>query len=150
MLKHKLLHPDINAILGRAGHTSTVLIADANYPAASTLGPNAELISLNLMPGVVLCEQVLEALCSAIPFERAQTMAYATEGPYALDHDPPVWEKYRAVFTQNNVALELEPLERFEFYETVATDEHVLTIQTADQHLYANLLLTIGVRMPGE
>jgi L-fucose mutarotase len=148
MLKHKLIHPDILAIIARAGHTSKVLIADANYPAASTLGPVAELVSLNLMPGVVLCAQVLEALVSAMPVERAQTMAYATDGPYGLSSDPPVWADYRRVFKEGGVNVELEPLERFEFYKQVATDEHVLTIQTADQHLYANLLLTIGVVFP--
>ena len=30
--------------------------------------------------------------------------------------------------------------------KAVATDDHVLTIQTADQQLFANVLLTIGVR----
>ena len=44
-----------------------VLIADGNYPASSTLGPRAELVSLNLAPGIVACSQVLEALLSAIP-----------------------------------------------------------------------------------
>jgi L-fucose mutarotase len=38
MLKHKLIHPTINAILGAAGHHSTILIADGNYPAASKRG----------------------------------------------------------------------------------------------------------------
>ena len=36
---------------------------------------------------------------------------------------------------------------RRQFYEAVATRDHVLTIQTADQQRFANLLLTIGVRM---
>ena len=31
--------------------------------------------------------------------------------------------------------------------EAVATADHVLTIQTADQQRYANVLLTVGVRM---
>ena len=60
MLKHTLLHPDITAALGRAGHHSKVLIADGNYPCSSTLGPNAKLVCLNLRPGVVTCTQVLE------------------------------------------------------------------------------------------
>ena len=62
MLKHQLIHPQINAILGRAGHHGTILIADGNYPASSTLGPNAQLVSLNLAPGLVTCSQVLEVL----------------------------------------------------------------------------------------
>ena len=38
------------------------------------------------------------------------------------------------------------PLLRDGTLEAVATADHVLTIQTADQHLFANLLLAIGVR----
>ena len=39
MLRHKLIHPQITAVLAAAGHHSTVLIADGNYPAASKRGP---------------------------------------------------------------------------------------------------------------
>ena len=61
MLKQQLLHGKILEVLARAGHHGKVLIADGNYPASSTLGPNAELVSLALSPGVVNCTQVLEA-----------------------------------------------------------------------------------------
>ena len=70
MLKHQLLHPEITAVLARAGHSSQVLIADGNYPASSTLGPHAQLISLNLAPGVVTVNQVLQVLVTAIPSRR--------------------------------------------------------------------------------
>jgi len=147
MLKHRLIHPRINEILGRAGHHSKVLIADGNYPASSTLGPRAEQVSLNLMPGVVNCTQVLEALLSAIPIERANTMMYEKTGPYALSEDPPVWANYRKAMKDAGLKLDLEPIEKWEFYKAVNTSDHVLTIQTADQQRFANLLLTIGVRM---
>ena len=52
------------------------------------------------------------------------------------------------MFKNAAVELELDPIEQFEFYKTVAQPEHVLTIQTGDQALYANLLLTIGVQTP--
>ncbi len=114
---------------------------------SATLGPNAELVSLNLMPGVVTCDQVLQALLSAVPFERANTMMYETSGPYALSEDPPVWADYRRTIKAVGLSLELEPIEKWEFYKAVSTPDHVLTIQTADQQRFANLLLTIGVRM---
>jgi L-fucose mutarotase len=148
MLKHKLIHPQINEILGRAGHHARVLIADGNYPASSTLGPNAQLVSLNLSPGIVSCTQVLTALVSAIPIDHAFTMLPETSGPYAMREDPPVWAQYRQVFKEAGMPLELEPIEKWEFYKRVNTTDHVLTIQTADQHLFANLLLAIGVRQP--
>lgn len=147
MLKHGLIHPKILEVLGRAGHHGKVLIADGNYPASSTLGPNAELVSLNLSPGIVTCAQVLEALLSASPFERANTMMYETSGPYALREDPPAWGTYRDVLKAARSDLKLEPIEKWEFYKAVATTDHVLTIHTADQQRFANLLLTIGVRM---
>jgi L-fucose mutarotase len=147
MLKHELIHPEINAVLGAGGHHSSVLIADGNYPAASKKGPHARVVSLNLSPGIVTCDQVLRAILSAVPVERVNTMQYETEGPYALDGDPPVWDEYRATIGSLGLPLELEPVEKWAFYEAVATPDHILTVQTADQQRYANVLLHIGVRM---
>lgn len=147
MLKHTLIHPKILEVIARAGHHGKILIADGNYPASSTLGPNAELVSLNLSPGLVTCTQVLDALVTAIPIEEANTMMYETTGPYALHEDPPVWNEYRSVFKKHNMALDLKPIEKWAFYKAVDTKDHVLTIQTADQQRFANLLLSIGVRM---
>lgn len=149
MLNHRLIHPQINAVLGQAGHHSTVLIADGNYPAASKKGPNAQVISMNLMPGVINCNQALEAVLSAVPVEAVQTMMYETEGLYALDGDPLVWDDYRQTIETMGIDLQLAAIEKWAFYEAVATADHVLTIQTADQQRFANVLVTLGVRMDG-
>ena len=147
MLKTKLIHPQILAAIARAGHHGSILIADGNYPASSKKGPNAELVHLNLMPGLVTCNQVLEAILSVAPIEQINTMMYELEGPYALKEDPPVWDQYRATIADAKLDLKLEPIEKWAFYDAVATDDHILTIQTADQQRYANILLSIGVRM---
>jgi len=149
MLRHQLIHPQISGILAAAGHHATILIADGNYPASSKRGPRAELVSLNLMPGVVTCDQVLQAILSAVPIEQIRTMQPETEGPYAIPGDPPVWTEYRRSIAQAELDLTLEPIEKWAFYEAVTTADHVLTVQTADQQRYANLLLSIGVRMDG-
>lgn len=146
MLKHTLIHPEISAVLARAGHHAKVLIADGHYPASTTLGPNAQLVSLNLAPGLVTCDQVLRTLLTAIPIEAANTMQYQTEGEYALTEDPPVWAEYRKSLSDARVGVELEPIEKWAFYDAVATKDLVLTIQTAELQTWANLLLTIGVR----
>jgi L-fucose mutarotase/ribose pyranase (RbsD/FucU family) len=65
MLNTPLVHPDILRILAQAGHHSKVLIADGNYPAANKRGPRAELVSLQLSPGVPTVAQVFEADGSA-------------------------------------------------------------------------------------
>jgi len=147
MLTSQLLHPTISRVLAEAGHHATILIADGNYPASSKRGPRCELVSLNLMPGVVTCNQVLQAIASAIPIEEACTMMTETEGPYALDGDPPVWADYRTTLKAAGLTLELHPIDKWKFYEAVATNDHVLTIQTADTQRYANILLSVGVRM---
>ena len=91
LLHSKLIHPEINGILGQAGHHSKVLISDGNYPASSKIGPEAELVSLNLSPGVVTCSQVLRALVTAIPLEAINTMGIPKDDPYAKPGPPPVW-----------------------------------------------------------
>jgi L-fucose mutarotase len=147
VLKHQLIHPKINEILGRAGHHAKILIADGNYPVSTKKGPNAELVCLNLSPGVVTVAQALAAVISAIPLEAANTMGYEKTGPYALMEDPPVWDEFRRILAAAGLNLKLAPIEKWDFYTAVGTPDHVLTIQTADQQRFANLLLTVGVRM---
>lgn len=148
MLKHTLIHPKINEAIGRAGHHSKILLADGNYPASSTLGPNAELVSLNLRPGLVTVSQVLETLLTAVPIDIFNTMGIPADDPYAQD-DPPVWTEYRKILADAGVDRKLEPISKWDFYEAVRGPDLVLTIQTGDQALWANLLLSIGVRTPG-
>jgi L-fucose mutarotase len=147
MLKHRLIHPKINEVLGRAGHHAKILIADGNYPASTTLGPNAELVSLNLAPGMLTVSQVLRVLCTAVPIDIVNTMGIPEDDPYAAEGDPPVWAKYEAILKKQKLDLPLVPIPKWDFYEAVASKDHVLTIQTGDQALWANVLLSIGCRV---
>ena len=146
MLKHQLIHPKINEVLGRAGHHAKILIADGNYPASTKRGPNAELVCLNLTPGVITCSQALRALLSAIPVDHVNTMGIPSDDPYAKHGEPPAWNEYRQIIKAARLKLKLEPILKWDFYRAVESTDHVLTIQTADQALWANVLLTIGCR----
>jgi L-fucose mutarotase len=146
MLKHQLIHPKINEVLGRAGHHATILIADGNYPVSTKRGPNAELVCLNLSPGVVTVAQVLRAMLTAVPVDRANTMGIPPDDLYAQTGEPPVWNEFRAALKEAGLALQLAPIQKWEFYQAVGSPDHVLTIQTGDQALWANLLLTMGCR----
>ena len=146
MLKHQLIHPQINEVLGRAGHHAKILIADGNYPASTKKGPNATVVCLNLSPGVVTCEQVLRAVLSAIPVDQVNTMGIPADDPYAKFGEPPAWADYRQVLTEAGLSLKLEPILKWDFYAAVESNDHVLTIQTADQALWANVLLSVGCR----
>ncbi len=146
MLKTTLLHPEILRVLARAGHHSTILIADGNYPASSKKGAGAELVCLQLMPGVPSVSQVLRAILSAVPVDVINTMGIPPDDPYAKFGEPPVWAELRAIAAEEGVSAPIEPIAKWDFYKTVESTDHVLTIQTADQALWANVLLTIGCR----
>ncbi len=146
MLYHELLHPKITEVIARAGHHSKILIADGNYPASSKRGPNAEVVSLALSPGVVNCTQVLRTLLRAVPLDSIHTMGIPADDPYAQKGEPPVWSEYRSEIADAGLKLTLDPIQKWEFYDAVSSMDHVLTIQTADQSLWANILLVMGCR----
>lgn len=146
MLKHQLIHPRISEILARGGHHSTILIADGNYPASTKKGPNAEVVSLNLTPGVVNCSQILRAILSAVPIDHINTMGIPADDPYAKFGEPPVWNEFRGVIREAGLQIELVPILKWDFYKRVESPDHILTVQSADQALWANVLLTMGCR----
>ena len=148
MLNTPLLHPDILRILARSGHHSKVLIADGNYPAANKRGPRAELVSLQLMPGVPTVAQVFEAILGTVQIDEVNTMGVDRTDSYAAatPSDPAVWADYRRLLAASGSKSVLEPIVKWDFYKAVASDDHVLTIQTADKAPWANLLLSVGCR----
>lgn len=145
MLKTTLLHPEILRISARAGHHSRILIADGNYPASTKRGPAAELVCLQLSPGVPTVAQVLRALLTAVPVDALNTMGIPADDPYARFGEPPAWKDYRALAAEAGLGA-VEPISKWDFYRAVESPDHVLTIQTADQALWANVLVTLGCR----
>ena len=138
MLKTRLLHPQILAALGEAGHGATVLIADGNYPLATRSNPSAYQVFLNLEPGKLTVTDVLSVIADAIPVEAAHVM-----GPDD-DSEPSIYADFRAILPDN----ELARLGRFEFYDMARSSDCALAIATGEQRIYANILLTIGVVQP--
>ncbi len=139
MLTQRLTHPQILEALAAAGHGSKVLLTDANYPASTTLGDNAEQVYLNLAPGRPTVTETLEVILTAIPVESAAVMT-PPSGP-----EPPVFSEFRALLPRD---IELEELGRYEFYEAASEPDVCLQIITGEQRIFANILLTIGVVMP--
>ena len=140
MLRYQLLHPEILAALGGAGHGSQILIADGNYPFVTRSNPNARRVFLNLAPGLLTATDVLSVLVDAIPVEAAHVMV-----PDAGE-EPPIFGEFRSMLT----GMELYVLRRFEFYDAARGSDVALVIATGERRIYANILLTIGVVPPGE
>jgi L-fucose mutarotase len=138
MLKTRLLHPEILAALGEAGHGAQVLIADGNYPLATRSNPDGYRVFLNLAPGQLTVTDVVSVLADAIPIEAAHVM-----GPDD-DSEPGIYADFRELLPETP----LQRLGRFEFYDMARGPDTALAIATGEQRIYANILLTIGVVMP--
>ena len=140
MLKTGLIHPEILKALAGAGHTGKVVIADGDYPVATTKGPNAEIVHLNLMPGTVSATDTLKALLTTLVVEDA----YVMDVPPERD-EPEIWEEFRQLLKGHLPdGVEMKPMERFEFYDNAKKDDVALVIQTGETRDYACLILTIG------
>jgi L-fucose mutarotase len=146
MLKITLLHPDLLRLCAQAGHHAKILIADGNYPGATKKGPNAQLVSLQLMPGVPTVAQVLRAILSVVPVDVVNTMGIPPEDPYAAHGEPPAWNEFRSIVRDAGISAAIEPISKWDFYKAVESADHIVTVQTADQALWANVLLTVGCR----
>jgi len=149
VLKTLLLHPQILAALAGAGHGSLVLVADGNYPASTSRGPNVAVVHLNLRPGVVDAVTIVDALAQSVPVEEALVMAPMAQGAYAMADEPPIWAEFAAALARGGSPVPLQQVDRMAFYDLVATPQVALVVVSGDTRLYGNLLLRIGVRNDG-
>jgi L-fucose mutarotase len=138
MLRGTLIHPQILGALGAAGHGSLVLIADGNYPFTTGTNPAATHVYLNLAPGLISATDALRAITSAIPVEKATVMT-PDDGS-----TPAIFAEFEGLLP----GLPLTKINRFPFYDMAKDVNTALVIATAEQRIYANILLTIGVIMP--
>ncbi|GAA1720182.1 RbsD/FucU family protein [Isoptericola hypogeus] len=147
MLRYELLHPGMIGALAAAGHGSRVLLADANYPHSTGAPRGAARVHLNLRPGLLNVDQVLEVLLDAVPVEQAAVMVPGgvAGDVVAAGEEIPAHAGYRAMLGPDAGWQELD---RFAFYDAARSDDVALVVATGDQRVYANLLLTIGVRTP--
>jgi L-fucose mutarotase len=136
MLKTRLIHPEILEALAGSGHFSQVLIADGNFPIAGNRGSHARVVHLNLAPGLLDCVTVLDVLLEMVPVQAASVM----EPPQ--DYVPPIHSIYRKKLGEG---VEWSQMERWAFYDLIASPRTTLMIATGEQRRFANLLLEIGV-----
>ncbi|MEL0119861.1 MAG: RbsD/FucU domain-containing protein, partial [Opitutae bacterium] len=94
--------------------------------------------------------EVLRHILAVHPVEEAVIMDPLRDDPaiagYPEDWEPPVWQDYRKVFSESDQDQELKKIQKWEYYDYVTTADHVLTVQTGEQEMYANICLATGVR----
>lgn len=140
MLRQPLIHPPLLRALAAAGHGSRILLADANYPVATAVGPRADVVWLNLAPGLVDVLTLLDLLTGVVPIEGAAVMQ-PDGGP-----QPEIFVDFEDRLPDD---VRLERLGRPAFYRAARGDDLALAVATGEQRLFANLLLTVGVVPPG-
>ena len=142
MINGPLIHPPLLHALAGAGHGAKVLIADSNYPHVTYANPRSTVVFLNLAPGLVNATDVLEVLKKSIPIEAATIMVPASEGG---EVHVPIHDEFRAALPD----LEFTEVGRWDYYPLASADDVAVVIATGEARIYANVLLTIGVRQPG-
>jgi len=140
MINYTLTHPGLLAALAESGHGSKILIADANYPHNTGAPASARRIALNLRPGLLTIDQILEVLVDAVPLEAAAVMT-PPDGNWT--------EAVKGYERTLGTNVPIESHQRFEFYDAARSGDVALVIASGDTRHYANLLLTIGVRPDG-
>ena len=133
-----ILNPDLLKILMEMGHGDEIVIADGNFPSASTA---QRLVRLDghMIPGI------LEAMLKLFPLDTyvknpVGLMAVMPGDPYK----PVIWDTYRKIITDSKEPFtDFEYIEKFAFYERAKKAYAV--VATGESALYANMILKKGV-----
>ncbi len=139
MLKTNIIHPELIQALAEAGHGARILLADSNYPVTVKANPDARIVFLNFIPGMIGGVDIIRALVQTVQIESAIYMA-PPDGKM-----PAVVSEYRKLIPKS---APFASLERFDFYEEASTPDTSLVIASGEQRVYANLLMTVGVIPP--
>jgi L-fucose mutarotase len=132
------ISPDLIKVLMEMGHGDDLVIADGNFPAASTAQRLVRADGL-------ACLALLDAILSIFPLDQyvekpVALMAVVSGDPY----QPVIWQDYRKIILRYETAFtDFDYMERFAFYERARKAYAVLA--TSEMALYAKLILKKGV-----
>ena len=140
MLKQipSILSPELLKILMEMGHGDEIVIADGNFPSASTA---QRLVRLD---GHAIPD-ILDAMMKLFPLDTyvekpVGLMAVMPGDPYK----PVIWEEYRRIIEASKEPFkDFEYIEKFAFYDRAKKAYAV--IATGESALYANMILKKGV-----
>lgn len=132
-----ILSPELLKVLMEMGHGDEIVLADANFPAAS------------MARRLVRCDghnipELLEAVLQFLPLDTYVDMPVALMAVVPGDtFEPKIWDVYSATVERRERAVELELMERFAFYDRAR--EAYAIVATGERSLYANIILKKGV-----
>ena len=143
MLKNipPILSPEMLKVLCEMGHSDRIVIADANFPAAS-MGKNAIVLRADGHGAVELLDAILTVFPLDTYVEHPVTLMQVMPGDPV---ETPIWEEYKSVVGNHDGRGEdaFGDVERFAFYEEAKKAYAI--IATGEKALYANIILQKGV-----
>jgi L-fucose mutarotase len=130
--------PDLLKVLMEMGHGDEIVLADGNFPAASTAHRLIRCDGNNI-------PDLLDPILQFFPIDSlvdrpVALMAIDSEEP----SEPTIWEEYRQIIKGHvENFTEFELVERSAFYERVR--QAYVVVATSEMSLYANVILRKGV-----
>src|SRR5690606_25847318 len=135
-----IISPQLLKVLMEMGHSDEIVLADANFPAAS----HAQLL--------VRCDghsisELLHAILPLFPLDQYVDSPLALMDIVpgdAIGTSAPIWQQYKNIVAEYaEEETHFEKVERFAFYERAKTAYAI--VATSEQSLYGNLILKKGV-----
>jgi L-fucose mutarotase len=137
-----LLGPELLAHLRAMGHGDELIIADANFPAASVAR------RLVRADGVT-ATQMLAAVLTVLPLDTfADGAVRVMEVVGSAGQCAPITEEFRKIVTARSGQRfeHIVPVERFAFYERAR--QAYAVVATGERRTYANVILRKGIIEP--
>ena len=132
-----VIAPALLEMLRSMGHGDEIVIADANFPAA-TMG--RRLIRADGVDAV----RMVRAIVQLLPLDDfVQAAAFTMAVVDSPDREPPIVGEFRRVLTHEGYTGPIEPLERSQFYDRAKLASAI--VATGELRLYGNLILRKGV-----
>lgn len=135
-----VISPELLKVLMEMGHSDEIVLADANFPAAS----HSQLL--------VRCDghsisELLHAILPLFPLDQyvasPLTLMDIVPGD-AIGTSAPIWQQYKIIAAEYaDEEPQFEKVERFAFYERAKKAYAI--VATGEQSLYGNLILKKGV-----
>jgi L-fucose mutarotase len=139
MLKNipEIITSDLLKILDEMGHGDEIVLADANFPAAS----NANKLIVYRGVGII---PILEGILQLFPLDTFVLTPVKVMQPVGKDEpQPAIWDEYKTIIKQHYSPFTgFELIERFDFYRH-ARNAYAI-VATAEKTGYANLILKKG------
>jgi L-fucose mutarotase len=136
-----ILSPELFKILMEMGHGDELVLADANFPAASQAKQ------------LVRCDghgvpELLDAILTYFPLDSYAAHSVGLMAVVPGDPTKPtIWETYKELVEKHEPAAgRIEFVERFAFYDRAK--QAYAIVATGESALYANVILKKGVVAP--